>query len=237
MREAALRGLLDGHLRPIRLQEGLRAGRSQDTPQTGAGPACGRRDQTHLRHGTPGQELPRHRQGPQRRGRRQPQGQAVLKSTIHTTLNNEAYTGAVVWGVNAKDGAPPVRVEKAHPALVSSASSGRSPGFCAPALRRAYIPGVPPAPTCSAVSSSARRAARPSQQPRPRAANTPTTSVTPCSRRAGVHARPPGSTPRTSRALSSPTSGRTSSQRATSETWSKSWTRRWTGLPVSSARG
>ena len=48
-----------------------------------------------------------------------PKGKQWLKSTVHTTLNNEAYTGAVVWGVSAKDGAPPVRVEKAHPALVS----------------------------------------------------------------------------------------------------------------------
>ena len=48
-----------------------------------------------------------------------PKGKQWLKSTVHTTLNNEAYTGAVVWGVNAKDGAPPVRVEKAHPVLVS----------------------------------------------------------------------------------------------------------------------
>ena len=48
-----------------------------------------------------------------------PRGKQWLKSTVHTMLNNEAYTGAVVWGVNAKDGAPPVRVEKAFPALVS----------------------------------------------------------------------------------------------------------------------
>ena len=48
-----------------------------------------------------------------------PKGKQWLKSTVHTTLNNEAYTGAVVWGVNAKDGTAPVRVEKAHPALVS----------------------------------------------------------------------------------------------------------------------
>ena len=48
-----------------------------------------------------------------------PKGKQWLKSTIHTMLSNEAYTGAVVWGVNAKDGAPPVRVEKAFPALVS----------------------------------------------------------------------------------------------------------------------
>ena len=46
-------------------------------------------------------------------------GKQWLKSTVHTTLNNEAYTGTIVWGVNAKDGAPPVRVERAFPALVS----------------------------------------------------------------------------------------------------------------------
>ena len=34
-------------------------------------------------------------------------------------LDNEAYTGAVVWGTNAKDGQPPVRVEDAHPAIIS----------------------------------------------------------------------------------------------------------------------
>ena len=48
-----------------------------------------------------------------------PKGKQWLKSTIHKMLNNEAYTGTVVWGLNAKDGAPPVRVEKAFPALVS----------------------------------------------------------------------------------------------------------------------
>ena len=48
-----------------------------------------------------------------------PKGKQWLKSTVHTTINNEVYTGTVVWGVNAKDGAPPVRVEKAFPAIVS----------------------------------------------------------------------------------------------------------------------
>ena len=43
-------------------------------------------------------------------------GMKWLKTTIHT---NEAYAGTVVWGANAKDGAPPVRVEDAHPAIVS----------------------------------------------------------------------------------------------------------------------
>ena len=46
-------------------------------------------------------------------------GKKRLKTTIHTMLSHEAYTGTVVWGANAKDGAPPVRVEEAHPAIVS----------------------------------------------------------------------------------------------------------------------
>ena len=46
-------------------------------------------------------------------------GKKWLKTTIHTMLSHEAYTGTLVWGANAKDGAPPVRVEDAHPAIVS----------------------------------------------------------------------------------------------------------------------
>ena len=46
-------------------------------------------------------------------------GKRWLETTIHTMLDNEAYTGAVVWGTNAKDGQPPVRVEDAHPAIIS----------------------------------------------------------------------------------------------------------------------
>ena len=34
-------------------------------------------------------------------------------------LTNQAYTGALVWGSNAKDNAPPVRVEDAFPAIVT----------------------------------------------------------------------------------------------------------------------
>ena len=46
-------------------------------------------------------------------------GKKWLKTTIHTMLSNEAYTGAVVWGIKAKDKAEPVRVENAFPAIVS----------------------------------------------------------------------------------------------------------------------
>ena len=52
-------------------------------------------------------------------------GKKWLKTTIHFILTNEAYAGAVVWGANAKDGQPPVRVEDAHPAIVSRREFGR----------------------------------------------------------------------------------------------------------------
>ena len=48
-------------------------------------------------------------------------GRKWVKTTIHTMLGNEAYTGTLVWGAKAKDGAPPVRVENAFPAIVSRA--------------------------------------------------------------------------------------------------------------------
>ena len=46
-------------------------------------------------------------------------GKKWLKTTVHTMMDNEAYTGAVVWGTSAKDRQPPVRVEDAHPAIIS----------------------------------------------------------------------------------------------------------------------
>ncbi len=46
-------------------------------------------------------------------------GKRWQKTTVHAMLDNETYTGAVVWGATAKDGQPPVRVEDAHPAIIS----------------------------------------------------------------------------------------------------------------------
>ena len=46
-------------------------------------------------------------------------GKHWLKSTVHRILSNEAYTGTLVWGTEAKDKADPVRVEKAFPAIIS----------------------------------------------------------------------------------------------------------------------
>ena len=47
-------------------------------------------------------------------------GKKWIKTSIQTMLNNEAYTGTLVWGANAKDGQPPMRVENAHPAIVNN---------------------------------------------------------------------------------------------------------------------
>ena len=46
-------------------------------------------------------------------------GKRWTKTTVHKLLVNEAYTGTLVWGANAKDGQEPVRVEDAFPAIVS----------------------------------------------------------------------------------------------------------------------
>ena len=48
-----------------------------------------------------------------------PGGKLWGKTGVHKVLTNEAYTGTLLWGVNAKDGADPVRVDKAFPAIVT----------------------------------------------------------------------------------------------------------------------
>ena len=54
-----------------------------------------------------------------------PNGKSWRKTTVYKLLTNEVYTGTVVWGANAKDKAPPVRVENAFPALVSREAFSR----------------------------------------------------------------------------------------------------------------
>ena len=54
-----------------------------------------------------------------------PRGKLWGKTSVHAILINEAYTGSLIWGVNAKDNAEPVRVEKAFPAIITRAQFGR----------------------------------------------------------------------------------------------------------------
>ncbi len=67
-----------------------------------------------------------------------PGGKLWGKTGVHKVLVNEAYTGTLLWGVNAKDGGDPVRVEKAFPAIVSKTqfqSVGRQLRRRAPKVR------------------------------------------------------------------------------------------------------
>ncbi len=54
-----------------------------------------------------------------------PRGNPWGKTTLHAILINETYTGTLIWGMNAKDGADPVRVDDAFPAIVSKAQFNR----------------------------------------------------------------------------------------------------------------
>ena len=69
-----------------------------------------------------------------------PRGKLWARTSVHNILTNEAYTGTLVWGINAKDNADPVRVEKAFPAIITRAQlqrvgrhlSSRAPKFSHP---------------------------------------------------------------------------------------------------------
>ena len=54
-----------------------------------------------------------------------PTGRLWSKNGVHIILKNETYTGTLVWGIDAKDKADPVRVEKAFPAIVSKSQFRR----------------------------------------------------------------------------------------------------------------
>ena len=54
-----------------------------------------------------------------------PRGKPWGKTSVHAILINETYTGTLTWGVNAKDGADPVRVANAFPAIISTAQFNR----------------------------------------------------------------------------------------------------------------
>ena len=54
-----------------------------------------------------------------------PKGKLWGKTSVHTILINESYTGTLVWGTHSKDNAEPVRVEKAFPAIVTKAQFSR----------------------------------------------------------------------------------------------------------------
>ena len=54
-----------------------------------------------------------------------PTGKRWAKNAVHYILVNIAYTGTLLWGAAAKDGAEPIRVEHAFPAIISEAQFRR----------------------------------------------------------------------------------------------------------------
>ena len=52
-------------------------------------------------------------------------GKLWSNNAVHFILTNEVYTGTLVWGTAATDGADPVRVERAFPSIVSKAQFRR----------------------------------------------------------------------------------------------------------------
>jgi site-specific DNA recombinase len=52
------------------------------------------------------------------RGIAAPKGKSWGKTTVHMILNNEVYTGTLIWGRNSKRNLSPIRVENAWPAII-----------------------------------------------------------------------------------------------------------------------
>ena len=84
-------------------------------------------------------------------------GKKWLKTTIHTMLSHEAYTGTVVWGANAKDGAPPAIVSKRDFQKARRLLGSRAPKKVNP--RRASSPyllsGIAKCETCGKAMTAA----------------------------------------------------------------------------------
>ena len=73
-----------------------------------------------------------------------PGGKLWSKTMVHNMFNNEAYKGTLIWGVGAKDGAQPVRVDDAFPAIVSNSLFKRVSGLLrSRAPTRAYSNRAP----------------------------------------------------------------------------------------------
>ena len=100
-----------------------------------------------------------------------PRGKLWARTSVHNILTNEAYTGTLVWGANAKDNADPVRVEKAFPAIITRAQlqsvgkhlSSRAPKFSHPRrVGSSYLlSGLAKCKTCN---TPAHRQVRPERQ-------------------------------------------------------------------------
>ena len=80
-----------------------------------------------------------------------PRGKPWGKTSVHAILINETYTGTLTWGVNAKDGADPVRVaERVSQPSSPRPSSIESASCCGPGRPGSSTPAGLQAPFSSA---------------------------------------------------------------------------------------
>ena len=103
-------------------------------------------------------------------------GMKWLKTTIHAMLTNEAYTGTLVWGTNARDSQEPVRVEDAFPAIVPRQEFDR----IARMLQSRGPKHVHPRHTVSPYLLKCETCGKAMTATEPRAAGTLTTPAIPC---------------------------------------------------------
>ena len=166
-----------------------------------------------------------------------PRGEGKWRiTTIHKILENEAYTGTLVWGNNAKDGAQPVRVENAFPAIVTAQElqrvkrllKSRSPKTVHP--RRASSPyllsGLAKCALCGKTLTAAE--AKSGKYTYYVCQSILKTGSGACAAR--------GSMPSHLKRPSSSTFARTFSRKAMFAAWFGSSTRRWTAWRMSSAQ-
>ena len=181
MREAASRGFWVSPEPPYGYQEGLRAGRSaKKRPRLEPDPpadAVVRRIFDMVLHGRSILDVAKtlNAEGiPTARGKR------WLKTTVHTMLENEVYTGALVWGITAKDGAPPVRVEKAFPAIVSKREFRRAKRMLGSRAPRSAHPRRVSSPYLLSGLVKCETCGKALTASEAKSGNTPTTSATHC---------------------------------------------------------
>ena len=125
MREAASRGFWVASSAPygfskVKVQDG-----GQEAPLPRTRPHNCARRRAHLGDGRGRQGILDITRTLNDEGIANPTGRRWSKNGVHIILKNEAYTGTLVWGVDAKDKAEPVRVEKAFPAIVSKSGFRR----------------------------------------------------------------------------------------------------------------
>ena len=141
--------LLDDHILSLRLLQSDGAGWGQEATQAGAGARHRRRGGAHVPDGGCRQEHPRHRQGPQRRGHCQLQGEALVQDRGPSHTHQRDLHGDIGVGPAGQgQGSSGEGGERLPRHRVQRASSAGWPSCCVLVPRPSPTPAGCPAPTC-----------------------------------------------------------------------------------------